>query len=178
MLSQIPTGMPLIQLCFFTKCCIQYTNSLAVGFSCIFFYFCSNRLLGTVLHNPQDVSPHPECVKCLTQTSSVGSTNRALRGGKIFTVSAEKRVQLHWRVGPRPLGRIGVRMGGVTEGHHPWMLTIATERNKNWFNPMYDIWRISPAWGERTGEDVSEKETEDLGFTQKPITDRWEDRTL
>lgn len=41
------------------------------------------------------------------------------------------------------------------------------------------MWKISSAWGEWTGEDVSDKGNfEDLEFTEKPITDRWEDRAL
>lgn len=117
LLSQIPTGMPLIQLCFFTKYCIWYTNSFAVVFFIHLFLFFSN--ISLEIANPKNVPPRPERVKCLAQASPIGSTNTALRGTKIFLVSAENRVQLHWRVRLWPLGRIGIRPGGVTEGHHP-----------------------------------------------------------
>lgn len=57
------------------------------------------------------------------------------------------------------------------------MPTIATERNR--FNPKLIMGKISPVCSEGTGENVSEKgNLEDLEFTQKPITERGEDRAL
>lgn len=162
-----------------------YTNSYEHLQMCHRRGFCSNRFPETVLHKPQNVPPRLEHVNCLAQTCSVSSTNKALRGTKICMVSSENRVQLHWSVGLWPPGRFGVRVVGLAEGHHPWTLTIVTERSKHRFNPKLNMWRHIhlPGWGNRWR---CIRETElwgvvihiDTHLGGYIYTDRWEARAL